>query len=89
VKFLSARATAAVAAVLCGVAAAGCSSAGGSATTTGDVSSMPIIHGLETTNLVVSDFPAIDSGGLYIAQVDGLFAKEGLKVTIVPDFTSS
>jgi len=54
VKFLSARATAAVVAVLCGAAAAGCSSSGGSATTTGDVSSMPIIHGLETTNLVVS-----------------------------------
>jgi NitT/TauT family transport system substrate-binding protein len=86
---MSARATAAVATVLLGAAAAGCSSAGGSATTTGDVSSMPIIHGLETTKLVVSDFPAIDSGGLYIAQVDGLFAKEGLTVTIVPDYTSS
>jgi NitT/TauT family transport system substrate-binding protein len=81
--------SAVVAAVLLGAAAAGCSS-GGSASSSADGSvTMPIVHGLETTNLIVSDFPAIDSGGLYIAQNDGFFTKEGLHVTIVPDFTSS
>ncbi len=85
----SARVTVAVAAVLAGATLAGCSTATSSATTTGDVSSMPIITGLETTHLVVQDFPAIDSSGLYIAASDGLFAKEGLQVTVVPDFASS
>jgi NitT/TauT family transport system substrate-binding protein len=39
---------------------------------------------LEKTNIVVDAFPAIDSAGLYIAQMDGLFAAQGLNVTIVP-----
>ena len=39
---------------------------------------------LEKTNIVVDAFPAIDSAGLYIAQTQGLFAAEGLHVTIVP-----
>jgi len=39
---------------------------------------------LEKTNIVVDAFPAIDSAGLYIAQTDGLFAAQGLHVTIVP-----
>lgn len=39
---------------------------------------------LEKTNIVVDAFPAIDSAGLYIAQMDGLFAAQGLHVTIVP-----
>ncbi len=39
---------------------------------------------LEKTNIVVDAFPAIDSAGLYIAQKDGLFAAQGLHVTIVP-----
>jgi len=38
----------------------------------------------EKTNIVVNAFPAIDSAGLYIAQDEGLFAAEGLHVTIVP-----
>ena len=38
----------------------------------------------EKTNIVVNAFPAIDSAGLYIAQTDGLFAAQGLHVTIVP-----
>ena len=71
-KFMSARATTAVAAVLAGAVAAGCSSAAGSATTTGDVSAMPIIHGLETGSLTIQAFPAIDSGGLLIATSQGL-----------------
>src|SRR5919204_3779532 len=39
---------------------------------------------LEKTNIVVDAFPAIDSAGLYIAQDEGLFAAQGLHVTIVP-----
>ncbi len=38
----------------------------------------------EKTNIVVNAFPAIDSAGLYIAQDQGLFAAQGLHVTIVP-----
>jgi NitT/TauT family transport system substrate-binding protein len=37
---------------------------------------------LEKTNIVVDAFPAIDSAGLYIAQDRGLFAAQGLHVTI-------
>jgi NitT/TauT family transport system substrate-binding protein len=50
---------------------------------------MPVVTGLETTNITVFDYPAIDDVGLYIAQDEGLFQKEGLHVTIVPDFKSS
>jgi NitT/TauT family transport system substrate-binding protein len=39
---------------------------------------------LEKTSIVVDAFPAIDSAGLYIAQMDGLFTAQGLDVTIVP-----
>jgi NitT/TauT family transport system substrate-binding protein len=38
---------------------------------------------LEKTSIVVGAFPAIDSAGLYIAKMDGLFAAQGLNVTIV------
>ena len=38
----------------------------------------------EKTNIVVDAFPAIYSAGLYIAQDEGLFAAQGLHVTIVP-----
>jgi hypothetical protein len=38
--------------------------------------------GLEKTNIVVDAFPAIDSAGLFIAQMDGLFKQQGLNVTI-------
>jgi NitT/TauT family transport system substrate-binding protein len=55
--------------------AAGCSSGGSGGT--------PRLK-LEKTNIVVDAFPAIDSAGLYIAQTDGLFAAQGLHVTIVP-----
>jgi len=36
----------------------------------------------EKANIVVDAFPAIDSAGLYIAQMDRLFAAQGLNVTI-------
>jgi NitT/TauT family transport system substrate-binding protein len=57
--------------------AAGCSSSGGSGS-----GSAPLK--LEKTNIVVNAFPAIDSAGLYIAKDKGLFAAQGLNVTIVP-----
>jgi len=37
---------------------------------------------LEKTSIIVDAFPAIDSAGLYIAQTEGLFAAQGLHVTI-------
>jgi NitT/TauT family transport system substrate-binding protein len=40
---------------------------------------------LEKTDIIVDAFPAIDSAGLYIAQMQGLFAQQGLHVTIVPN----
>ena len=55
--------------------AAGCS--GGSSN-----NSAPL--NVEKTDIVVDAFPAIDSAGLYIAQMDGLFADQGLHVTIEP-----
>jgi NitT/TauT family transport system substrate-binding protein len=58
-----------------GVLAAGCSGGGGGSAAPG---------GLEKTNLVVAAVPAMDSAGLYIAQQRGLFAAEGLRVTILP-----
>lgn len=56
------------------VLAAGCSSGSG-----GGASQLK----LEKTSIVVDAFPAIDSAGLYIAETDGLFAAQGLHVTIV------
>jgi NitT/TauT family transport system substrate-binding protein len=56
--------------------AAGCSSGGSGG------GSAPLK--LEKTNIVVNAFPAIDSAGLYIAKDQGLFAAQGLNVTIVP-----
>ena len=53
------------------LAIAGCSGTSGAAT-----------GGLEKTNIVVDAFPAIDSAGLFIAQMDGLFKQQGLNVTI-------
>ena len=56
--------------------AAGCSSGGSGGGTAG---LKP-----EKANVVVNAFPAIDSAGLYIAKDKGLFAAQGLNVTIVP-----
>jgi NitT/TauT family transport system substrate-binding protein len=56
-----------------GLLAAACSGGGSAAPT-----------GLEKTNLTVAAVPAMDSAGLYIAQQRGLFAAEGLHVTILP-----
>ena len=56
-----------------GLLAAGCSGGGSAAP-----------GGLEKTSLRVAAVPAVDSAGLYIAQQRGLFAAEGLHVTILP-----
>jgi NitT/TauT family transport system substrate-binding protein len=56
--------------------AAGCSS-GGSGGGTAPLK-------VEKANITVNAFPAIDSAGLYIAKDKGLFAAQGLNVTIVP-----
>ncbi len=56
-----------------GLLAAGCSGGGGGSAAPG---------GLEKTNLNVVASPTMDSAGLYIAQERGLFAAEGLNVTI-------
>jgi NitT/TauT family transport system substrate-binding protein len=45
-------------------------------------SSQAPIGPLETTNVTVDAFPAIDSAGLFIAQQEGLFKAQGLNVTI-------
>jgi NitT/TauT family transport system substrate-binding protein len=55
------------------LAAACASSSGGN---------LPTVPGLEKTNLTVGAVPVADEAGLYIAQDDGLFAQEGLHVTI-------
>src|ERR1700677_2566150 len=57
--------------------AAGCAS--GPSASVGAAPRLP----LEKTSIVVAAFPAIDSAGLYIAQIDGLFAAQGMKVKIV------
>ena len=58
-----------------GLLAAGCSGGGSGPAAPG---------GLEKTNLNVAAVPAMDSAGLYIAQERGLFAAEGLHVSILP-----
>jgi NitT/TauT family transport system substrate-binding protein len=58
---------------------AACSYVGGSAAPTG----------VEKPDLTVAAVPSLDSAGLYIAQQRGLFAAEGLHVTIVPAISSS
>src|SRR6516162_10642924 len=56
------------------IVVAGCSSPSSSAP--------PKVSGLEKTDLTVAAVPVADEAGLYIAQDDGLFAAEGLHVTI-------
>jgi ABC-type nitrate/sulfonate/bicarbonate transport system substrate-binding protein len=60
------------------ILAAGCSSGAGSA---GLTSALP---GPEQPDITVAAIPAVDLAGLYIAQDRGLFARQGLHVTIVP-----
>jgi NitT/TauT family transport system substrate-binding protein len=70
-RFIRFSAAAAVAAVV-SLLAAGCADANGSAAP----------GSVEKSNLTVAMVPADDTAGWYIAQQDGLFAKQGLHVTI-------
>ena len=65
--------------------AAGCGSPGAGSPSAG----MPTVSGLEKTNLTVGAVPVADEAGLYIAQDEGLFAAEGLHVTIDPILSSA
>jgi NitT/TauT family transport system substrate-binding protein len=60
------------------VLAAGCGSGAGSAALTSAVPKP------EEPDITVAAIPAVDLAGLYIAQDRGLFARQGLHVTIVP-----
>ena len=71
-SFRSSTAVGVAAALAIPALAAGCSVA-----SAGPVEAPP-----EKTNIVVDDSPTIDSAGLYIAQMDGLFRQQGLNVTI-------
>jgi len=63
----------------------GCGSAGEGNPSSG----MPKVSGLEKTTLTVGAVPVADEAGLYIAQEQGLFAAEGLHVTIDPILCSA
>ena len=67
--------TAPLIAVVIMVLAAGCGSIGGSATPTARSQ-------LEEPDITVAAIPAVDLAGLYIALNEGLFARQGLRVTI-------
>jgi NitT/TauT family transport system substrate-binding protein len=73
------RAISVASAGLAVIAAAGCSSPG--STVVNNVG-MAKVSGLEKTSLTVGAVPVADEAGLYIAQDEGLFAQEGLSVTI-------
>ena len=60
------------------VLAAGCSSGAGSAALTAAAPNP------EEPDITVAAIPAVDLAGLYIAEDRGLFARQGLRVTIVP-----
>jgi NitT/TauT family transport system substrate-binding protein len=59
--------------------ATACSSARGAQTSSSDV---------ELHHLTIAAVPAADSAGLYVAEQDGLFAAQGLHVTIEPAISS-
>jgi NitT/TauT family transport system substrate-binding protein len=74
-RFWSIRTSLAITAATIMALAAGCSSGSAGTAAAGK---------LEKTHIVVDTFDAIDSAGMWIAQQEGLFAKVGLTVTIVP-----
>jgi len=68
--------------------AAGCSASSGSGSDS-IVSSMPTNYGpAEQTTLNVGVVPAMDSAGFFVAQSEGLFAKEGLTIRYSPATSS-
>jgi NitT/TauT family transport system substrate-binding protein len=60
------------------ILAAGCGAKGSSAALTS------VVPKPEQPDITVAAIPAVDLAGLYIAQDRGLFARQGLHVTIVP-----
>jgi NitT/TauT family transport system substrate-binding protein len=58
------------------VLAAGCTSAGGGTAVTSAMKP-------EEASVTVAAIPTVDLAGLYVAQDEGLFARQGLRVTIV------
>jgi NitT/TauT family transport system substrate-binding protein len=68
------------------MAGAGCT---GPSSSTLSSSELPRVSGLEKTNLAVGAVPVAYDAGLYIAQGEGLFAAEGLHVTIDPILSSA
>jgi NitT/TauT family transport system substrate-binding protein len=68
--------------------AAGCSASSGSGSNS-IVSSMPTNYGpAEQSTLNVGVVPAMDSAGFFVAQSEGLFAKEGLTIHYSPATSS-
>jgi NitT/TauT family transport system substrate-binding protein len=68
--------------------AAGCSSGGGSSVNS-IAGSLPTNYGApEQTTLNVGVVPAMDSAGFFVAQSEGLFAKEGLTINYSPATSS-
>ncbi len=68
--------------------AAGCSASGGSGADS-IAGSLPTNYGpAEQTTLNVGVVPAMDSAGFFVAQSEGLFAKEGLTINYSPATSS-
>jgi NitT/TauT family transport system substrate-binding protein len=63
------------------ILAAGCDSKGSSK---GSAALTSVVPGPEQPDITVAAIPAVDLAGLYIARDRGLFARQGLHVTIVP-----
>jgi NitT/TauT family transport system substrate-binding protein len=63
------------------ILAAGCGAKDGS---TGSAALTSVVPKPEQPDITVAAIPAVDLAGLYIAQERGLFARQGLHVTIVP-----
>src|ERR1700733_4362344 len=63
------------------VALAACSSSGGSSSSSNSVATGPTP---EVSTIVIDTVPTADAAGLYIAQDNGYFAKQGLTVKIAP-----
>jgi len=71
------------------VLAAGCSASSTSGAVNSIAGSLPTSYGpAETTTLNVGVVPAMDSAGFFVAQNEGLFAKEGLKINYTPATSS-
>jgi NitT/TauT family transport system substrate-binding protein len=69
--------------------AAGCSASGGSSGVSSIAGSLPTNYGApEQTTLNVGVVPAMDSAGFFVAQSEGLFTKEGLKINYSPATSS-